>query len=190
MAIALFILGHAASGKTTVATSWIRYKMEKGEHWCLMDKDDCGDILAPKLMQALGLDPNDRDSYEYKSYVRDLEYKACLNIAKEQLKLGINIVLPGPWTKELNNEDLFNNERLMFPKDTQLCHVYLNVSEAILKKRIIERKNIRDEWKLNNWSIFSKTLTINPVLEKRNVKIFSYEEKNEENQVFDYKNLM
>lgn len=70
MAIALFILGHAASGKTTLATSWIKSRLEKGEHWCLMDKDDSGDILAPILMKALGFSENDKDSKDYKKYVK------------------------------------------------------------------------------------------------------------------------
>lgn len=176
MAIALFILGHAASGKTTLAKSWIKSRMKKGEHWCLMDKDDSGEILAPPLMVSMGLDPNDRDSSDYKSKVRDLEYLACLNVAKEQLKLGINVVLPGPWTKELKNEDIFNPHKLMFPYDTQLEFVYLDIPEDEIKKRILKRKNLRDNWKINNWSKFAETLKINPILKEKGITVFNNNE--------------
>lgn len=176
MAIALFILGHAASGKTTLAKSWIKSRMRKGEHWCLMDKDDTGEILAPELMQSMGLDPNDRDSSNYKNKVRDLEYLACLNVAKEQLKLGINVVLPGPWTKELKSQDIFNPDKLMFPSDTQLEFVYLDIPEDVIKERILKRKNLRDNWKVNNWSLFTKTLKINPILREKGITIFESNE--------------
>ena len=108
MAIALFILGHAASGTTTLACNWIKSQNRNGYLWCLMDKDNMGDIMAPILMKQMGLDPFDRDSQTYKDNVRDLEYLTCLNVAKEQLKLGINVVLPGPWTKELISGDIFS----------------------------------------------------------------------------------
>lgn len=184
MAVALFILGHAASGKTTLAQHWVKSRISKGEPWCMMDKDDCGDMFAPILMQSYGLDPNDRDSVEYKDKVRDLEYITCLNVAKEQLKLGINVVLPGPWTKELKNGDLFNNEKLGFPAETTLSFAYLDICESIIKQRIVNRGNPRDAWKINNWDIFAKTLKMNPIVQERNIITFK------ENDYMDEKELM
>lgn len=184
MAVALFILGHAASGKTTLAQSWVKSRMKKGEHWCIMDKDDSGDIFAPIFMKSLGLDPNDRDSADYKKNVRDLEYLTCLNVAKEQLKLDVNVVLPGPWTKELKNGDLFDVKKLNFPANTVLMFAYLDIHENVIKHRIVNRANPRDAWKINNWDEFAKTLKLNPIVEERGIVIFK------ENDFFDEKELI
>lgn len=172
MATALFILGHAASGKTTLARNWVKSRLLKYEAWCMMDKDDSGDILAPELMKALGMNPYDRDSQEYKQKVRDLEYLACINVAKEQLKLGVNVVFPGPWTKELKNETLFNPYDLGLPENTKIAAVYLDIPENILKERIEFRKNPRDKWKLNNWEEFALTLKRPNIVDKRNMLTF------------------
>lgn len=182
MATALFILGHAASGKTTLARNWVKSRLKKKEAWCMMDKDDSGDILAPELMRALGMDPYDRDSKEYKEKIRDLEYLACINVAKEQLKLGINVVLPGPWTKELKSETLFNPYDMGLPEDTKIATVYLDIPENVLKERIEYRKNIRDKWKLDNWQEFALTLKRPSVVDERKILSFQSNYFNDERE--------
>lgn len=182
MATALFILGHAASGKTTLARNWVKSRLRKNEAWCMMDKDDSGDILAPELMKALGMNPYDRDSKEYKEKVRDLEYLACINVAKEQLKLGINVVFPGPWTKELKNETLFNPYDMGLPEDTKIATVYLDIPENVLKERIEHRKNIRDKWKLENWKEFALTLKRPSVIDNRKILTFQTNYFNDERE--------
>lgn len=182
MATALFILGHAASGKTTLARNWVKSRLRKNEAWCMMDKGDSGDILAPELMKALGMNPYDRDSKEYKEKVRDLEYLACINVAKEQLKLGINVVFPGPWTKELKNETLFNPYDMGLPEDTKIATVYLDIPENVLKERIEHRKNIRDKWKLENWKEFALTLKRPSVIDNRKILTFQTNYFNDERE--------
>lgn len=158
MARALFILGHAGSGKTQLAKKWIRERNQKGESWCLMDKDTIGEVLAKTILTALNLDPYDRDSEQYRKYVRDLEYEACLNVAKEQLRIGVNVVLPGPWGSEIKSGKIFDNLQMGFPEKTQTRHVYLDIPNEELKHRIELRKSPRDKWKLKNWEIFKERL--------------------------------
>lgn len=158
MARALFILGNAGSGKTQLAKKWIRERNQKGESWCLMDKDTIGEVLVKTILKSMNLDPNDRDSDEYRQYVRDLEYEACLNVAREQLRIGVNVVLPGPWSKEIKNGDIFDNLKIGFPEKTQTRHIYLDISEGELKYRIQLRNSARDVWKLNNWDTFKERL--------------------------------
>lgn len=158
MARALFILGNAGSGKTQLAKKWIRERNQKGESWCLMDKDTIGEVLVKSILKSMNLDSNDRDSDEYRKYIRDLEYEACLNVAREQLRLGINVVLPGPWSKEIKNGDIFDNLKIGFPEKTQTRHIYLDISEGELKYRIKLRNASRDLWKLNNWDTFKERL--------------------------------
>lgn len=197
MATALFILGHAASGKTTLARNWIKSRLKKGEAWCLMDKDDSGDVLAPELMKAMGMNPYDRDSQEYKKSIRDLEYMACINVAKEQLKLGINVAFPGPWTKELRNGTLFSPYDLGLPEDTKIVACYLDIPEKVLFSRIESRKNPRDKWKLENWEEFAKTLSRPDILSERAILTFETNNFNQETEkliekeiLFNYQNSL
>jgi hypothetical protein len=120
-------------------------------------------------MIHLGLDPNDRDSQGYKDNVRDLEYQACLDVAADQLKLGVSVVLPGPWNKEIVNGKVFDARKLGFPEDTVLRHVYLDATIERMRDRILERENPRDVWKLENWSIFEKTLKVPSAIKERAV---------------------
>ncbi len=158
MARALFILGHAGSGKTQLAKKWIKERNQKGESWCLMDKDTIGEVLVKKILTSMNLDPHDRDSEGYRLHVRDLEYEACLNVAREQLRTGINVVLPGPWSKEIASGQIFDNLQIGFPEKTQTRHVYLDIPEEELKNRITLRNSGRDAWKLENWDIFKQRL--------------------------------
>jgi len=173
MAKALFVLGQAASGKTQFARKFIKAQLKKKHAWCLMDKDTSGARLSEALMRTLGFNPNDKDSIEYKEHVRDLEYQACLDIAREQLRLGLNVVLPGPWTKEVNDGTLFDIDKLGFPFGTKIAHVYVDTPLDELQKRIINRKKTRDEWKLNNWSEYSKCLLMPQAIRDRNTLIIN-----------------
>ncbi len=183
MPFALFVLGHAGSGKTQFSKKLIKSRLANKEPWCLLDKDVSGDKLSNALMISYGLNPEDKDSPEYKEKVRDLEYQTCLDIAKDQLSLGINVVLPGPWSKELNNGDLFNLEKLGFPKKTKLSYVYLDVPIDKIKNRIETRSKPKDQWKLSNWEEFSKNLylpkavTENKILVLNNQMDFEQQEK-------------
>lgn len=110
-------------------------------------------------MLALGLSPLDRDSPEYREKVRDLEYQACLVVAAEQLKLGLNVVLPGPWNRELASGQLFDAEALGFPSETHLAHAYLDLPPDTMKRRIEERADPRDAWKIAHWEEYSMRLS-------------------------------
>lgn len=189
MAIALFILGHAGSGKSRLAKRWVKSRMKRGECWAMLDKDICGEALANAFMVHLGLDPNDRDSQAYKDNVRDLEYQACLDVAADQLKLGVSVVLPGPWNKEIVNGKVFDVRKLGFPEETMLKHVYLDATIERMKDRILERENPRDVWKLENWSIFEKTLKVPLPIKERAVPKISLS-KGDELEMGDLRRLL
>lgn len=178
MATALFMLGYSGVGKTRLAKAFIKsqIKMMRPRPWALLDKDTTSEVLGCAFMSALGLNPDDRDSPDYKEKVRDLEYKACLVIAREQLKLGINVVLPGPWTKELQNGDLFDPYKLGLPLETKIKVVYLESSLELRKQRIIERANPRDAWKIENWDTYSSGLNTPEAVSFQNIPVLNTSE--------------
>lgn len=171
MAIAFFVLGHAGSGKTTFSKNFIKNRLLKKEPWCLIDKDTVGLTLGTALSKSMGLDVNDRDSPDYMAHIRDLEYQACLDIMKEQLELGINVIAPAPWTKELNEKTIFNHEQLNLPKNTQFVYIYLETNIEKAKERILARNNPKDDWKIKNWDCYSEKLTQPEMISIRNILV-------------------
>lgn len=155
---AFFILGHAGTGKSFITSRFIERQKQRGRAWCLLDKDVVGENWSGPLLQALGRDPNDRDSPFFKENVRDLQYASTLRIAVDQLALGLNTVLPGPWSRELASGALFSARALGLPEGTRLRHVWLDLPLDIRKERIIQRADPRDQWKLDNWETYAGAL--------------------------------
>jgi hypothetical protein len=155
---ALFIMGHAGTGKSFLTSHFLQRQRDKGCAWCVLDKDVVSECWSGAMLRALGADPNDRDSPLFKDQVRDLEYLATLRIAKDQLDVGLNVAFPGPWSRELASSALFSAPALGLPPSTRLRHVWLELSLAERKDRIARRADPRDQWKLDNWKAYAEAL--------------------------------
>jgi predicted kinase len=153
MAIALFILGHAGAGKTYLARELVRHLNAARRHgaWCLLDKDTVGGPLSAALLGCLTGDPLDRDSDAYRAHVREPECRAALDVAAENLALGVNVVLPGPFSRELARGTLFDACALGLPADTHIVAAWKRAGVALRRERILARGDARDRFKLANW---------------------------------------
>ncbi|KVP98028.1 hypothetical protein WJ96_05510 [Burkholderia ubonensis] len=152
MAQAVFICGPAGTGKSTVGKSLLRLLLADGCPACLLDKDTLTDALSQAFMAALTGDGADRDSPAYKSQVRDLEYAAVLDTARENLELGVSCIMPAPWTRELNSGRLGSAAALGFPVDTTVMAVWLTLGDDARRQRIEHRGHVRDAYKLEHWA--------------------------------------
>lgn len=170
---ALFILGHAGTGKSVLTSHFIRQELQQHRTWCVLDKDTIGEYWTGPLLEAYGQDPNDRDSPFFKEKVRDLQYKSTLLIGKDQLELGLNVVFPGPWSKELATQALFSAETLGLPLNTILRHVWLELPHSIRKERIIQRADPRDQWKLDHWDDYIYALRKPQAVEEGKIPILN-----------------
>ena len=155
---ALFILGHAGTGKSALTTLFIQQQLQQQHTWCVLDKDTVGEYWTGPFLEACGQNPNDRDSPFFKEKIRDLQYKSTLLIGQEQLQLGLNVVFPGPWSRELASGALFSAQALNLPENTRLCHVWLDLPHPVRKARIIQRGDPRDQWKLEHWDVYIDSL--------------------------------
>lgn len=155
---ALFILGHAGTGKSALTTLFIQQQLQQQHTWCVLDKDTVGEYWTGPFLEACGQNPNDRDSPFFKEKIRDLQYKSTLLIGQEQLQLGLNVVFPGPWSRELASGALFSAQALNLPENTRLCHVWLDLPHPVRKARIIHRGDPRDQWKLEHWDVYIDSL--------------------------------
>ncbi|NKE65542.1 ATP-binding protein [Ramlibacter sp. RBP-2] len=153
--VVLFITGPAACGKSTLAREWVRHRLQRGDPWTLIDKDLVGGQHGPRILELMGADPNDRDSPLFKQEVRDLDYRATLQLADEQLRLGGSVALPGPWTRELVAGLLEQPEQLGLPAVPSVV-VWMSLSDAERRRRVEQRGNPLDRWKLKHWAAYAK----------------------------------
>lgn len=155
---ALFILGHAGTGKSWLTHRFVSRQHAQGRSWCVLDKDVVSEVWTGPLLAAHGQDPNDRDSPFFKEVARDLGYQSTLRVGRDQLEHGTNVVFPGPWSRELASGALFSPAALGLPAHTLLRHVWLDLPLDVRKRRIIERGDPRDQWKLAHWDEYTQAL--------------------------------
>jgi predicted kinase len=157
MARLIFFCGHAGAGKTTIAKRALPLLHHRsGESYCLLDKDTVYGAYSSKVMGILTGDPNDRDSPLFLEKLRDQEYQGLFDIARENLAMGTNTILVGPFSRELKEGLLFDHRKLKLPSDAAIKVVWVSISEALAKERIIRRGNALDAYKLAHWDDYRK----------------------------------
>jgi predicted kinase len=148
----VFFCGHAGTGKTTIAKRLIGSLMQAtGEAFCLLDKDTLYGRYSAAAMHALTGDPNDRDSPLYLQYLRDPEYEGLLETARENLQLGVSVVVVGPLSREIRDRRLFDRKWLGVGDDVVIRIVWVFTSEETARSRIVARRNPNDAYKLAHW---------------------------------------
>ncbi|MGS1039691.1 AAA family ATPase [Burkholderia glumae] len=151
----VFFCGHAGTGKTTLAKQLIGPLMRTtGEAFCLLDKDTLYGRYSSAAMGALTQDPNDRDSPLYLQHLRDPEYQGLLDTARENLELGISVLVVAPLSREIRDGRLLNRQWLGIGHDIELRVVWVETSEETARARIIARGNPNDAYKLAHWDAY------------------------------------
>lgn len=153
----ILFAGHAGTGKTTLAKKALPLIIDRtGENYFFLDKDTVYGAYSAHVMELATDNPNDRDSPFYLNNLRDWEYAGLLAIAKENLQLGINIVLVGPFSQEIHSGRIFNPEALGIPDGSIIKIAWIDLDENAAERRIKRRADPRDEWKLQHWSEYIK----------------------------------
>lgn len=151
----IFFCGHAGTGKTTLAHRLIGPLMQAtGEPFCLLDKDTLYGHYSAAAMRAITGDPNDRDSSIYLDNLRNPEYEGLLDTARENLMLGISVIVIGPLSREIRAHQLIDPQWLRVPDGTQTQIVWVHLSEDEAHARIIRRGNPNDAYKLAHWDAY------------------------------------
>lgn len=153
----VFFVGGAGAGKTTLAKA-----LAKRRGVAILDMDTLLRPAAVALMTQAGLDPSDRDSNVYKTLCRDLGYRITMDAAIENIAIGGDIFVIGPFTKETETPDWIEQElsaigATLMDVDVKVIFVYLR-DDKLHYDRIVQRGSILDQYKLDNWSEFSRSL--------------------------------
>ncbi|CAM3781098.1 AAA family ATPase [Polynucleobacter arcticus] len=153
----ILFAGHAGTGKTTLAKKALPLIIEKtGEDFFFLDKDTVYGAYSAHIMELTTNNPNDRDSPFYLQNLRDWEYAGLIAIAKENLQLGVNVILVGPFSSEIQSGRMFNPEELGVPSVSSIRIAWIDLDESEAKSRMEQRADPRDEYKLQHWDEYAK----------------------------------
>ncbi|MFS0612229.1 AAA family ATPase [Lederbergia ruris] len=156
----IFVSGVAGTGKTTVSKHLHKYIPA-----VYLDKDTVGGKFSENFLKATGYDPQDRDSKYYKKHCRDLEYDVTMDLAMENATLGLDSILVGPFTKEIETAEWLDRKLAEFGlsrEEVTVKVLFVTLKDTELQKeRIIERGAMdRDQWKIDNWDEYEQSLDL------------------------------
>ena len=153
----ILFAGHAGTGKSTLAKKALPQIVEKtGEDFFFLDKDTVYGAYSAHVMELTTNNPNDRDSPFYLQNLRDWEYAGLIAIAKENLQLGVNVILVGPFSSEIQSGRMFNAAELGVPSVSSIRIAWIDLDENEAKLRMEKRADPRDEYKLKHWDQYIK----------------------------------
>jgi len=153
----ILFAGHAGTGKSTLAKRALPLIIQKtGEDFFFLDKDTVYGTYSSHVMQLTTHNPNDRDSPYYLENLRDWEYSGLIDIVRENLLIGVNVILVGPFSKEIQGGKMFSPVALGIPSETIIRLAWIDLEESEAKHRMEKRADPRDDWKLANWNQYTK----------------------------------
>ena len=153
----ILFAGHAGTGKSTLAKKALPLIIEKtGEDFFFLDKDTVYGAYSAHVMELTTNNSNDRDSPYYLENLRDWEYSGLIDIARENLSLGVNVILVGPFSNEIKSGKMFDPQALDIPSQTSIRLAWIDLAEAEAKRRMEKRADPRDNWKLAHWDQYTK----------------------------------
>jgi predicted kinase len=143
MARLTVICGPAGAGKSTFGR-----KLAKETGACLLDSDTVTEPVVRAGMELGGLDPDDRDSPQYREAFRGPVYECLFSVAAENLSF-CDVILVGPFTSEIRDPDWPNWLFERFGVEPEVIFVWAD--DEVRRQRIEGRENPRDAAKLADW---------------------------------------
>lgn len=141
------VTGPAGAGKSAYAR---RLAAELGA--CLIDSDIATERLVRAGLRLAGLDPDDRDSPEYKRAYRDAVYESMFDLALSNLQ-HLPVVMAGPFTREGGEADWPDRLEARLGIRSTLYFVWCPPGQR--RERIEKRAEERDGPKLADWDTYA-----------------------------------
>lgn len=149
----VFFLGPGGAGKTTLAKA-----VASRRKAAVLDMDILLRPAATAIMTMHGLDPDDRDSDEYKRLCRELGYRITMDTALDNIGLSADLYVVGPFTKEAADPAWIETELQRIGMTLQEVEVKVVLvtlkDEELFRERIAGRNSPLDGWKFRNWEQF------------------------------------
>ncbi|MBP2111107.1 AAA family ATPase [Paenibacillus silagei] len=153
----VFFLGPGGAGKTTLAKAVAARRPA-----AVFDMDILLRPAATAIMTMHGLDPDDRDSDEYKKLCRDLGYRITMDAALDNIGLSSDIYVVGPFTKEAADPEWIGRELARIGRtleEVEVKVVLVGLADAAMfRERLEGRHSALDTLKFAHWENFSASL--------------------------------
>jgi DNA-binding transcriptional regulator YhcF (GntR family)/predicted kinase len=152
----LLVGGFAGSGKTELGRILARLT-----GWPILDKDTLTRPVVEGALEVLGLSPNDRESEAYVNIIRPLEYNSLLAGILENVECGNSVIATAPFIRELRDAAWIERTRATFAQIRAIVDVaWVYCDVETMYKYLRHRGAARDIGKLDNWSVYMKSIDI------------------------------
>ena len=149
---AIFVIGPAGSGKSTVAK-----QLTATLSAAYLDKDTLAGPFVRYAMGCAGEDPDARESNTYyREQLMPIEYKAIFDVGRDNLLLGQSVVIDAPFAVYLADPAYLDARRedSQWPTAARAVIAKVVADPRLIRERIVTRGSDRDRWKLDNWDEF------------------------------------
>ena len=148
----ILFAGHAGTGKTTLAKRAMPLiSARTGQDFFFLDKDTAYGRFSAHVMELTTGSADDRDSPYYLENLRDMEYAGLIDIVRENLEMNVNVVLVGPFSREIRSGRMFDPAGLGLPAGIHIRLAWIDLAPEEARRRMALRADPRDIWKLTHW---------------------------------------
>ena len=127
----------------------------------MLDKDSLTRPILEGALETLGLSPNDRESEQYMTLLRPLEYQCLMAAVRENIDCGNSVIATAPFISEFRDPSWVDPTVATFAgagAKTTLVWVYCDVETMHTNLR--HRGAARDAAKLADWKTYLKTIDV------------------------------
>ena len=164
----ILVTSPPACGKTFVTK-----KLAKAIPNCVyLDKDSL--IVLSKQIFVVANQEYNRSSDFFEENIRNYEYDAIMEVAREALEYNDTVFINAPYTREVRTPGYMENLRrqLLEKKGAELIVVWVQCDVEVCRQRMIARNSDRDTWKLENWDEYVKKLDFSVPTGIKNIFLF------------------
>jgi len=101
------VAGYTGSGKTETGKL-----LAQATGWALIDKDTITRAIVESLLARINGDPHDRQTRDYLTQVRPLEYECLMRTGWENVECGTSTILSAPFPREIGDANWVGSVRL------------------------------------------------------------------------------
>lgn len=142
---------HIITGPAGVGKSTYGRKLAAELGACFLDSDTVTEPVVRAGMARAGLDPDDRDSQDYRVVFREAVYECLYAVVAENIG-QVEVVMVGPFTSEIRREEWPAELAKRFGAEVRV--IFVSCPDEVRRERIIGRENPRDELKLRDWEAY------------------------------------
>lgn len=170
----ILVTSPPACGKTFVTR-----KLAKAMPNCVyLDKDSL--IVLSKQIFVVANEEYNRSSDFFEEHIRNYEYDAIMEVAREALEYNDTVFINAPYTREVRTEGYMEGLRKDLLKiGAELVVVWVQCDVEVCRQRMIARNSDRDTWKLNNWDEYVKKLDFSVPTGIKNLLLFNNSSESE-----------